>query len=98
MRAARVINHLNTINKFEFKRNLFKKIVQHSVGRNKKPTTLLPAYMSFFPRFSGLSRHKTICFLTSKPRSVFSKFKVARIAFRELAVFIKLVGVKRACW
>ena len=55
-------------------------------------------YSSFFPRLANVGRNKNLCFLTNKPRSVFSKFKIARIALRELAVFGKLVGFKRACW
>jgi len=86
MRSARVIQHQQTINKFETKHNFFKKVIQNAIKSaklsNKRKTMrfiqpheessvfALSSYLSFFPRFSCIARDKKLCFLTAKPRSV----------------------------
>ena len=111
MRPARLINHQLTYHKYELDHRFFKKTVQTAIDkpinirkkRNKKfylkkKYIALHSYSEFFPRFSSIGRSKNICFLTSKPRSVFSKFKIARIALRELSHNIKIQGLQRANW
>jgi small subunit ribosomal protein S14 len=51
-----------------------------------------------FPRNSSLTRVRSRCALTGRPRGVFKKFGLCRIKFRELALQGLLPGVKKASW
>lgn len=50
------------------------------------------------PRDASPSRVVTRCYLTGRPRGVYRKFGLSRIAFRELALDGKLPGVTKASW
>jgi small subunit ribosomal protein S14 len=50
------------------------------------------------PRDASPSRVITRCYLTGRPRAVYRKFGLSRIAFRELALDGKLPGVTKASW
>lgn len=50
------------------------------------------------PRNSSPTRLKNRCQLTGRPRGYMRKFKMSRIAFRELAHKGQLPGVKKASW
>lgn len=50
------------------------------------------------PRDSAPSRLTTRCQLTGRPRGVYRKFGLSRIAFRELAHKGQIPGVKKASW
>lgn len=50
------------------------------------------------PRDASPSRVITRCYLTGRPRGVYRKFGLSRIAFRELALDGKLPGVTKASW
>jgi len=50
------------------------------------------------PRNSSPVRLRTRCQLTGRPRAVYRKFMLSRIAFRELALTGQLPGVHKASW
>jgi len=50
------------------------------------------------PRNSSPVRLRTRCIVTGRPRAVYKKFMLSRIAFRELALEGKLPGIKKASW
>ncbi|PYZ92738.1 30S ribosomal protein S14 [Salipaludibacillus keqinensis] len=50
------------------------------------------------PRDSSPTRLTNRCELTGRPRGVLRKFKLSRIAFRELAHKGQVPGVKKASW
>lgn len=50
------------------------------------------------PRNSSPTRLKNRCQLTGRPRGYMRKFKMSRIAFRELAHKGQLPGIKKASW
>ncbi|MEM6928211.1 MAG: 30S ribosomal protein S14 [Myxococcota bacterium] len=50
------------------------------------------------PRNSSPVRLRTRCIVTGRPRAVYKKFMLSRIAFRELALEGKLPGIMKASW
>lgn len=56
------------------------------------------AGLSKLPRDSSPSRLTNRCQLTGRPRGVYRKFGLSRIALRELAHKGQLPGVKKSSW
>ncbi|WP_285528590.1 30S ribosomal protein S14 [Bacillus altitudinis] len=54
--------------------------------------------MQKLPRDSSPTRLKNRCELTGRPRGYLRKFKMSRIAFRELAYKGQIPGVKKSSW
>ena len=54
--------------------------------------------LAALPRNSSPVRLTTRCMVTGRPRAVYRKFGLSRIAFRELALQGKLPGVHKASW
>ncbi|MBD3859149.1 30S ribosomal protein S14 [Bacillus sp. 28A-2] len=50
------------------------------------------------PRDSSPTRLKNRCELTGRPRGYLHKFKMSRIAFRELAYKGQIPGMKKSSW
>lgn len=50
------------------------------------------------PRNSSPVRLGTRCMVTGRPRAVYRKFMLSRIAFRELALTGQLPGIHKASW
>ncbi len=50
------------------------------------------------PRDSSRVRLHSRCILTGRPKAVYRKFGLSRIAFRELALEGKLPGIMKASW
>ena len=50
------------------------------------------------PRNSAPSRIRTRCQLTGRPRAVYRKFKLSRIALRELASSGLIPGMTKSSW
>ncbi len=50
------------------------------------------------PRNSSPVRLRTRCIVSGRPRAVYRKFMLSRIAFRELALEGKLPGIMKASW
>jgi small subunit ribosomal protein S14 len=54
--------------------------------------------LAALPRNSSPVRLRTRCMLTGRPRGVYRKFMLSRIAFRELAHAGQLPGIHKASW
>ncbi|MHC8965660.1 30S ribosomal protein S14 [Priestia aryabhattai] len=54
--------------------------------------------LSKLPRDSAPSRLHNRCQITGRPRGYLRKFKMSRIAFRELAHKGQIPGVKKSSW
>lgn len=54
--------------------------------------------LSKLPRDSAQSRLHNRCLVTGRPRGYLRKFKMSRIAFRELAHKGQIPGVKKSSW
>jgi small subunit ribosomal protein S14 len=54
--------------------------------------------LSKLPRNSSPNRVRNRCELTGRPRGVYRKFKVSRIALRELASSGQLPGMIKSSW
>ncbi|MFC0470825.1 30S ribosomal protein S14 [Halalkalibacter kiskunsagensis] len=54
--------------------------------------------LSKLPRDSAPSRLTRRCEMTGRPRAVLRKFRLSRIAFRELAHKGQIPGVKKSSW
>lgn len=54
--------------------------------------------LSKLPRDSAPGRLHNRCTVTGRPRGYMRKFKLSRIAFRELAHKGRIPGVKKASW
>ena len=50
------------------------------------------------PRNSAKERQRNRCEVTGRPRGYYRKFKMSRIALRELAAFGLVAGVKKSSW
>jgi small subunit ribosomal protein S14 len=50
------------------------------------------------PRNSAKNRYRNRCEMTGRPRAVYRKFKLSRIALRELGSFGMLPGVIKSSW
>lgn len=50
------------------------------------------------PRNSSATRVRNRCELTGRPRSVYRRFKISRIALRELASKGQIPGMTKASW
>ncbi len=54
--------------------------------------------LSEMPRNSATIRIRNRCELTGRPRGYYRKFKMSRIALRELANFGQIPGVTKSSW
>lgn len=54
--------------------------------------------LSELPRNSAKNRYRNRCELTGRPRAVYRKFKLSRIALRELGSFGMLPGLIKSSW
>ena len=50
------------------------------------------------PRSGSRTRYRNRCHATGRPRGFYRKFKLSRIAFRELASSGQVPGVTKASW
>jgi small subunit ribosomal protein S14 len=83
--------------RFDSKRKRLKAIVM------KKDTPMEERFkaaltLAEMPRNSAKSRIRNRCELTGRPRSVYRKFKLSRIALREMANSGLIPGVVKSSW
>ncbi len=85
------------VKKYENRRNKLKAIIQ---DKTVSPEERFQAQLKLneLPRNSSSVRLRTRCALSGRPRSVYRKFKLSRIALRELASTGQLPGVVKASW
>lgn len=96
---------LSSVRKNNFRRKLVeacssKRLRLKNVIRNKdvppEERFLAVLKLSDLPRNSSRVRVRNRCFLTGRPRSVYRKFGLSRIALRELASDGKIPGLVKA--
>jgi small subunit ribosomal protein S14 len=83
--------------RFDSKRKRLKAIVM------KKDTSMEERFkaaltLAQMPRNSAKNRIRNRCELTGRPRSVYRKFKLSRIALREMANSGLIPGVVKSSW
>lgn len=96
--------------KFERKKRCEKLIAQYRERRealraviNNPDTTMeerMDAYRKIarMPRDASATRLRNRCELSGRPRGYYRKFRLSRIALRELALQGKLPGVTKSSW
>lgn len=67
--------------------------LRRTLKENKDYKTL-----SQLPRDASPTRLHNRCSVTGRPRAYLRKYRISRIAFRELAYLGQLPGVKKASW
>jgi small subunit ribosomal protein S14 len=93
----RNLKRVKLVNKFTKKRKMLKKII---MNKKTTPENRIDALnkLSKLPNNSSPCRLRNRCIITGRPRGVYRKFKLSRIAFRELANEGKLPGVTKSSW
>ncbi len=85
------------VEKFKKKRAHLKKIIMNkSTPIEERFAAQLK--LNKLPRNSSQSRIRNRCEITGRPRGVYSKFRMSRIALRDLAAFGQLPGVVKSSW
>ena len=91
------LKRIDLVKKFSKKREALKKIV-----KNRK----LPLDERFkaqlklakLPRNSSKTRIRNRCEITGRPHGVYRKFRISRIALRELSLKGKIPGMTKSSW
>lgn len=83
--------------KYAAKRNALKAtIMDKSISMEERFAAQLK--LNKLPRNSSQSRYRNRCQITGRPRGVYRKFKMSRIALRELAALGQIPGVVKSSW
>jgi small subunit ribosomal protein S14 len=83
--------------KYAAKRAELKQIIK-DMKRSPEERMVAREKLSALPRNSSPVRLRNRCMVTGRPRGVYRKFMLSRIAFRELALCGQLPGVQKASW
>ncbi len=85
------------VKKFADKRAELKSI---ATDRSLPPEERFQAYLQLakLPRNSAPCRVRNRCWLSGRPRGVYRKFKLSRIALRDLASHGQIPGVVKSSW
>ena len=93
----RNLKRIRLVKKFSKKRENLKKII-----KNKKLplTERFEAQLKLakIPRNSSKTRIRNRCEITGRPRGVYRKLKISRIALRDLASKGKIPGMTKSSW
>ena len=93
----RNLKRIRLVKKFAKKRENLKKII-----KNKKlPLTErfeAQLQLAKIPRNSSKTRIRNRCEITGRPRGVYRKLKISRIALRDLASKGKIPGMTKSSW
>lgn len=82
---------------FEKKKILLKALF-HNLKWNMPFRTIAYKYFISLPKNASITRLKNRCVLTNRSRSIYKKFGLSRLMFREFAQQGFLLGVKKASW
>lgn len=90
-------NRLEKINKYANRRARLKEI---ATNRSASAEEIFEAHMKLaqLPRNSARIRYRNRCLLSGRPRATYRKFKLSRIALRDLASEGQIPGVVKASW
>ena len=91
------LKRINLVKKFSKKREALKKIIKD------KKLTLDERFkaqlkLAKLPRNSSKTRIRNRCEITGRPRGVYRKLKISRIALRELASKGRIPGMTKSSW
>jgi len=94
---ARERKRQRMVRKYATKRAEFKR---RALDASLTPEERMAARESLakLPRNSSPVRLRTRCIVSGRPRAVYRKFMLSRIAFRELALRGQLPGIHKASW
>lgn len=74
------------------------KAIANDEKRPQEERFLARLKLAELPRNSSPTRVRNRCQVTGRPRGNYRKFKMSRIAFRELASMGKIPGVVKSSW
>lgn len=80
------------------KRRLFLRALLENKSLPKSFRVLVYKELILLPRDSSITRFRSRCVLTNRPRAVYRKFGVSRLMFRKYVWQGKLIGVKNSSW
>jgi len=90
-------NRRNKYLLLEKKRKILKSII-NNLNLPKKVRTSAYRKLIKLPIDSSPVRLDNRCVISNRSKSVYKRFKISRILFREMALNGSLVGVKKASW
>ncbi|MDG2008111.1 MAG: 30S ribosomal protein S14 [Alphaproteobacteria bacterium] len=91
------LNREKLINRLKNKRDLIKKtLMDKKVPFEDRIKAQIK--MDSMPRNSSKNRFRNRCFFSGRPRGVYSKFGLSRIAIRDLAGKGQIPGLTKASW
>ena len=85
------------VKKYKEKRLTLKKIIKNKKTNAEERIDAINK-LSKLPKNSSPCRLRNRCIVTGRPRGNYRKFKLSRIAFRELANNGKLPGITKSSW
>jgi len=91
------LKRIKMAKKFLAKRTALKKIIKNK-SLPLKDRFDAQLKLAKLPRNSSRTRIRNRCQITGRPRGVYRKLKISRIALRELASFGKIPGMTKSSW
>jgi ribosomal protein S14 len=88
-------NRRNQYLLFEKKKIILKYII-NNLNLPKNIRFSVYKRLSKLPKDASITKIRNRCALTNRPRGVYKKLRLSRIAFRNLALSGNLVGIKKA--
>lgn len=83
--------------KFAGKRERLK-VIANDMSRSEEERLIARLKLAELPRNSNPTRIRNRCEVTGRPRAFYRKFRMSRIALRELASQGKVPGVVKSSW
>jgi len=80
------------------KRRIFLKALLEDTKLPKTFRVLVYRELLLLPRDSSITRIRTRCVLTNRPRAVYKHFGLSRLMFRKFVWQGKLIGIKNSSW
>ncbi len=95
--VQRDLKRTRIVKKYAEKRKELKAIIMNkSISLEERFEAQLQ--LNKLPRNSSKARQRNRCQVTGRPRGFYRKFKMSRIALRELAAFGMIPGVTKSSW
>ena len=88
---------IRNVQKYASLRSELKNIIK-SPSSSMEEKEAAVARLDKLPKSSSRIRVRNRCFKTGRPRGVIKRFKLSRIAFREMALNGEIPGVTKASW
>ena len=91
------LNRKKLIERLSKKRSALKKIVMNK-DLSFEERIKVQVKLDSLPKNSSKIRFRNRCFLSGRPRGIYSKFNLSRIAIRDLAGKGEIPGLTKASW